>query len=117
MVAGGVSNSTRRGMNHESNRDSVLAITVWLPIAGAAEAEDEGDLLAITLQLIHERAIVIDSLVDIPPDFATEAYDPVAAKAPRQKLDLPGMEQGGLDAAFFVVCATAGAQSGEHAAR
>ena len=80
----------------------VLAITVWLPIAGAAEAEDEGDLLAHAAA-IHERAIVIDSHVDIPPDFATEAYDPVAAKAPRQKLDLPGMEQGGLDAAFFVV--------------
>lgn len=80
----------------------LLAITAWLLVAGAAGAEDEADLLARAAS-IHERAIVIDSHVDIPPDFATEAYDPMEAKAPRQKLDLPGMERGGLDAAFFVV--------------
>ena len=80
----------------------LLAIAAWLLLAGPTGAEDEAELLAHAAA-IHERAIVIDSHVDIPPDFATEAYDPMAAKAPRQKLDLPGMEQGGLDAAFFVV--------------
>lgn len=80
----------------------LLAILVSPFLSGAVGAEDEADLLA-RAAAIHERAIVMDSHVDIPPDFATEAYDPMAAKAPRQKLDLPGMEQGGLDAAFFVV--------------
>ena len=44
-----------------------------------------------------------DTHVDIPPDFGTEAYDPLKAKPPGQQLDLPGMESGGLDAAIFVV--------------
>ncbi len=79
---------------------TLLAVTlVWLLISGTVGAED--DVLA-RAKAIHERVIVIDSHVDIPPDFGTEAYDPAAAKAPRQKLDLPGMEEGGLDAAFFV---------------
>ena len=76
-------------------------ISSWLLLASAVEAEDEPQLLA-RAKAIHERAIVVDSHVDIPPDFATAAYDPMAAKAPRQKIDLPGMELGGLDAAFFV---------------
>ena len=76
-------------------------ISFWLLLASAVEAEDEAQLLA-RAKAIHERAIVVDSHVDIPPDFATAAYDPMAANAPRQKIDLPGMELGGLDAAFFV---------------
>ena len=54
-------------------------------------------------KLIHEKIITIDTHVDIPPDFGTRAYDPIAAKKPLQKLDLPGMKKGGLDAAFFIV--------------
>ena len=76
-------------------------ISSWILLAGAVGAEDETQLLA-RAKAIHERAIVVDSHVDIPPDFATAAYDPMAANAPRQKIDLPGMELGGLDAAFFV---------------
>ena len=70
--------------------------------ADAAGAETEDELLA-RARAIHERVITIDTHVDIPPDFGTDAYDPLKAKPPGQQLDLPGMESGGLDAAFFVV--------------
>ena len=79
-----------------------LAILSSLLLGSAAGADMDAERFARG-EAIHKRAIVIDGHVDIPPDFGTEAYDPLAAKAPRQKLDLPGMEQGGLDAAFFVV--------------
>ena len=88
-------------------------ISSWLLLASAVEAEDEAQLLA-RAKAIHERAIVVDSHVDIPPDFATAAYDPMAANAPRQKIDLPGMELGGLRRRLFCrLRAAAGAQPGE----
>ena len=68
----------------------------------AATAETEAELLA-RAGGIHERVITIDTHVDIPPDFGTEAYDPAQAKPPGQQVDLPGMENGGLDAVFFIV--------------
>ena len=72
-----------------------------LPVLPAG-AETDAELLA-RATAIHERVITIDSHVDIPPDFGTEAYDPLEAKSPRHQLDLLGMQRGGLDAAFFIV--------------
>ena len=74
-------------------------------LAGPVKAETDLGLVA-QAEAIHGRVITIDAHVDIPLDFGTEAYDPMKAKAPRQKVDLPGMEQGGLDAAFFIVYAS-----------
>ncbi len=45
----------------------------------------------------------MDTHVDIPTDFGTERYDPKEAKRGRGQIDLVGMEQGGLDAVFFIV--------------
>ena len=70
--------------------------------AATAGADNEAELLA-GARAIHERVITIDTHVDIPPDFGTEAYDPAQAKPPGQQVDLPGMESGGLDAVFFIV--------------
>ena len=67
-----------------------------------ASAETEDELLA-RARAVHERVITIDTHVDIPPDFGTAAYDPANARPPGQQVDLPGMESGGLDAAFFIV--------------
>lgn len=77
-------------------------------ISGAVGADegtsaDTGPELLERARAIHERVIAIDTHVDIPEDFGTEAYDPAQAKAPGQQVDLPGMEAGGLDAAFFIV--------------
>ncbi len=49
---------------------------------------------------IHEAVMTIDSHDDIPPNFATEAVDPLDA---RRQLNLQKMRAGGLDAAFFIV--------------
>ena len=50
---------------------------------------------------LHRALLVLDSHVDIPPNFATPVVDP--RSAPRRQVDLDGMVAGGLDAAFFVV--------------
>ena len=81
---------------------TMAAILLGVLPAAAAIAETEAELLA-RAEAIHERVITIDTHVDIPPDFGTEAYDPAQAKPPGQQVDLPGMENGGLDAVFFVV--------------
>lgn len=81
------------------------AVLTGVLTAFMASAETEDKLLA-RASAIHERVITIDTHVDIPPDFGTEAYDPANAKPPGQQVDLPGMESGGLDAAFFVVFVT-----------
>ena len=65
-----------------------LVILSSLLLGSAAGADRDAKFFSEG-EAIHKRAIVIDSHVDIPPDFGTTAYDPLAAKAPRQKLDLP----------------------------
>jgi membrane dipeptidase len=50
---------------------------------------------------IHDRVITVDTHVDIPTNFATEAADPGVRG--RFQNDLPKMREGGLDAAFFIV--------------
>ena len=52
-------------------------------------------------QGIHERVITLDTHVDIPFNFATEEVDPGVRG--RFQNDLPKMEEGGLDAAYFIV--------------
>ena len=81
---------------------TMAAILLGALPADAAIAETEAELLA-RAEAIHERVITIDTHVDIPLDFGTEAYDPAQAKPPGQQVDLPGMESGGLDAVFFIV--------------
>lgn len=50
---------------------------------------------------IHADAIVIDTHVDIPPNYATPEADPGAPGD--MQVDLPKMVSGGLDVAFFIV--------------
>ena len=71
-------------------------------VSGAVVADSGAELME-RARAIHDRVITIDTHVDIPPDFGTEAYDPAQARPPGQQVDLPGMERGGLDAAFFIV--------------
>ena len=80
----------------------ILILVVGVLSASPAGAETDAELLA-RATAIHERVITIDTHVDIPPDFGTDAYDPLEAKSPRHQLDLLGMQRGGLDAAFFIV--------------
>ncbi len=84
------------------------AISQYLPMiflgacfGGGDSRELTEEDLAATARGIHERVITIDTHDDIPLDFATEAVDP-GVRGNRQ-VDLPKMEEGGLDVAFFVV--------------
>ncbi len=78
-------------------RLAVLALL--LPIVAAAQPADPA--LVTRARAIHERVITLDTHVDINPrDFTkgrnyTERLD--------TQVNLPKMEQGGLDAVFFIV--------------
>ncbi|MEE2636959.1 MAG: dipeptidase [Acidobacteriota bacterium] len=65
----------------------------------AAQGDDAA--LVARARVIHERVLTIDTHDDIPLDFATPEVDP-GVRGDRQ-VDLPKMEEGGLDAGFFVV--------------
>ncbi|MBM4187544.1 MAG: membrane dipeptidase [Gemmatimonadetes bacterium] len=63
-------------------------------------AQDPPDLVA-RARAIHERVLTLDTHVDInPANFTREKS--YATKLPTQ-VNLPAMEEGGLDAAFFIV--------------
>jgi membrane dipeptidase len=49
---------------------------------------------------LHAAALTLDTHVDIPLDFATDAVDPLDSD---QQVNLLKMQEGGLDAAFFIV--------------
>jgi membrane dipeptidase len=49
---------------------------------------------------IHTAALTLDTHVDIPLDYATEAADPLDGD---MQVNLMTMREGGLDAAFFIV--------------
>jgi membrane dipeptidase len=65
------------------------------PSAGAGSPT-----LAETSQAIHRAALTLDTHVDIPFDFATDAVDPLDGDL---QVNLQTMVSGGLDAAFFIV--------------
>lgn len=91
----------------------LLAFSAGLILAGCGEPADApqpgevdpGELSELELEElargIHERVITLDTHIDIPFDFATEEADP--GERGRFQNDLPKMEEGGLDAAYFVV--------------
>ena len=68
--------------------------------AASAAAQDSTELI-IRARVIHDRVLTLDTHVDIDPaDFTRERS--YATKLASQ-VSLPAMEEGGLDAAFFVV--------------
>ena len=54
-------------------------------------------------QVIHRRAIPLDSHVDIDPDHFTPTQPNYGSGLDDNQVDLPSLEAGGLDAAFFSV--------------
>jgi membrane dipeptidase len=53
---------------------------------------------------IHQQAITVDTHVDTPMRFLRDTFD-ISKKhtAPSSRVDLPRMQQGGLDAIFFAI--------------
>ncbi len=85
---------------------AVLAGLMLLGVAPAAARSAAGGqeteaALVARARAIHDRVLTIDTHDDIGLDFATAAVDP-GVRGERQ-VDLPKMEEGGLDAGFFVV--------------
>ncbi|MFN0180845.1 MAG: dipeptidase [Gemmatimonadales bacterium] len=70
-----------------------------MPFVSAA-AQDPQDLVA-RARAIHQRVLTLDTHVDIDPGNFTREKS-YATKLPTQ-VNLPAMEEGGLDAAFFIV--------------
>jgi len=68
------------------------------PSASPAPTEQE---VQETARGIHDEVLTLDTHVDIPFNYATEEVDP--GKRGESQVDLPKMEEGGLDAAFFIV--------------
>ena len=81
-----------------------LLLLLWLA-AGCLPARAQApDAKALR---IHRNALTVDTHADIPTIMAEQpGYDigqPHDARATHTKIDLPRMEQGGMDAMFFVV--------------
>ena len=70
-------------------------------VTSAQETAVAEATLVTEAMAIHQRVVTIDSHDDIPLDFATPDVDP-GLRGERQ-VDLPKMEEGGLNAAFFIV--------------
>jgi membrane dipeptidase len=69
---------------------------------GAALAETDAEFIA-RARAIHERVIAVDTHVDIPANYGTDAYDPMKPGPRGQQVHLPTQVEGGLDATFLIV--------------
>src|SRR4051812_48184642 len=79
----------------------LLALPAHVLLAVPARGETEAELVA-RAHVIHDRVITIDTHVDIPANFGSDAYD-MMKPARGQQVHLPTMIEGGMDAPFFIV--------------
>lgn len=77
-----------------------------LLLAGCAASPSPTELATDS---IHAAAIVVDTHVDIPPNYATAEVDPSVLGD--MQVDLPKMVSGGVDVAFFIVYVKQGERS------
>jgi membrane dipeptidase len=70
--------------------------------ATSAWAETDAELVA-RARAIHERVIAVDTHVDIPANYGSDAYDPMKPGPRGQQVHLPTQVEGGLDATFLIV--------------
>lgn len=81
---------------------ALVGLPVWLASELVERARDRADVIASQGTAFHERLLTLDSHVDIPPTYTQiAAHDPGHRTA--LQVDLPKMDEGGLDAAFFIV--------------
>jgi membrane dipeptidase len=81
-----------------------LPATLLLPLLACTSAPPETpEELAMRIDAIHDRAVAIDTHVDIPGErYATPELDP-GVDHPSLRCDLAKMEQGGVDGVFLAV--------------
>ena len=82
----------------------LLRVLVLALVSGplALAAQDDAALLA-RARGIHERVLTLDTHVDINPAVFRRDTVNYVTGVPRNQVDLPKMEAGGLDAAFLIV--------------
>jgi membrane dipeptidase len=80
----------------------VSAVALMLASCGDQGSNTAASNIDNSVEAIHERVVTLDSHVDIHEDMTFDpVYDP--GTLTHQQVDLPKMEAGGLDSAFFVV--------------
>lgn len=92
-----------------------LGTTTGCASAQGRTAASDGDLVA-RARAIHDRVITLDTHVDINPAQFTLQHPNYADRLSTQ-VNLPKMEQGGLDAVFFSIFVGQGEQTPEGFAR
>src|SRR5688572_12100846 len=93
---------TTTSWNHDMLKSACRILILANILFGGSEAfsaASEDELIALA-RGIHERVMTIDTHSDIPVNFATSEFMPGTAEA---QVNLDGMEQGGLNASFFIV--------------
>jgi microsomal dipeptidase-like Zn-dependent dipeptidase len=89
-------------MTRSVRRLLLLPHALVFGLAFAAGAQTPDDALVAKAKAIHERVITLDTHVDIDPrNFVAGPRDYTTALD--TQVNLPKMEKGGLDAAFFIV--------------
>ena len=90
----------------------IVAVAVVSVGASSAHAQGSEAALVARAKAIHERVITLDTHVDIDPrNFVAGPRD--YGHALDTQVNLPKMEKGGLDAAFFIVYVGQGPQTAE----
>ena len=91
-----------RGLRVRVIAPVLLAGTGSVACASAQRTVDETSLEA-RARAIHERVITMDTHVDISPNNFQPGAQNYVTGVPNTQVDLPKMEQGGLDAVFFSI--------------
>jgi membrane dipeptidase len=89
-----------------------LGLLAALALTSAAEAQTPDAALVAKARAIHERVITLDTHVDIDPRNFVAGPKGYTSALDTQ-VNLPKMEKGGLDAAFFIVYVGQGPQTKE----
>jgi len=82
---------------------SALFVLVVLAVSGAVVSGVEAQEISERARRVHQRAIVVDTHIDVPASHSREAGYDVGQRHSQGHVDLPRMREGGLDAAFFSI--------------
>ena len=96
LCAGGTTTVTRAN----TPVDTPVNTPVVTSAADAAQVE--------RARALHQRLITIDTHVDIPLNYGTEAYDPMRPGPRTQQVHLPTQAEGGLNTTFLIVFTSQG---------
>ncbi|MBM3514058.1 MAG: membrane dipeptidase [Alphaproteobacteria bacterium] len=78
----------------------IICLACFFSVSAVAETEAE---LIAWARAIHERVLTVDTHVDIPANYGSDAYDPMKPGPRGQQVHIPTQIEGGLDATFLIV--------------